>query len=54
MNVTALSTCESILVWSDHLLQISNERIQIFHKDRYCVHEACEGQWRATVRVQHQ
>ena len=25
------------------------EAIQIFHEDQYC--EACEGQWRAAVRV---
>ena len=30
---------------------ILNECIPIFHKDRY--REACEVQWRATVRVQH-
>ena len=49
-SVPALHTCVCIyaclLAWTDHLL---NERI-IFHDDR--CHEACEGMWRATVRVQ--
>ena len=36
------------LVWTDHLLEILNERIQIFPEDRY--REAVE----ATVRVQRQ
>ena len=34
------------LAWTNHF----NEHIQIFHDDRR--HEACEGQWRATIRVQ--
>ena len=45
--------CVSMLACLDHathLPKILNECIQIFHEDRY--HEACEGQWRATVRVQ--
>ena len=39
-----------MLAWTDHLPEILNERIQIFHEDRY--RKACEGQWRAAVRVQ--
>ena len=40
-----------MLAWTDHLPEILNERIQIFHEDRYrdiVKHD----QWRATVRVQ--
>ena len=40
--------CVPMLVWTDHL---PYEHIPIFHDDRRC--EVCEGQWRATVRVQH-
>ena len=38
--------------WTDHLPEILNERIQIFHEDRYRDIVKREGQWRATVRVQ--
>ena len=38
-SVTSLRTCVCMLAWTDHLPQILNEHIQIFHEDR-----ACEGQ----------
>ena len=48
-SVTALRTCVymfvCLLTWTDHLPKILNERIQIFHEDRY--REASEGQWRS-------
>ena len=42
-----------MLAWTDHLPEILNERIQIFHEDRYrdiVKHVKASG--RATVRVQ--
>ena len=54
-SVTSLRTCVCmfvclfvcLLAWTDHLPKILNQRIQIFHEDRY--REASEG---LTVRVQ--
>ena len=44
-SMTALHTCVCIyaclFVWTDHLPEVLNERIQIFHEDRY--REAVEG-----------
>ena len=42
-----------MLAWTDHLPEILNERIQNISRrsiSRY--RKTCEGQWRATVRVQ--
>ena len=43
ISVTALSKCVFVrlFVSTNHLRWISNEHIQIFHKDRYCVYIAC-------------
>ena len=43
-----------MLAWTDHLPEILNERIQIIISRRSIsrYRKTCEGQWRATVRVQ--
>ena len=51
-SVTALHTCVCIYVWTNHLPEILNERIQIFHYDFTKIDIV--KQWRATVQVQRQ
>ena len=51
-SVTALHMRVCIYVWTDHLPEILNEQIQIFHYDLTKIDIV--KQWRATVQVQRQ
>ena len=56
-SVTSLRTCVCMFAWTDHLPQILNERIHIFHDDRHIEACAYEGQCPSgslTARVQRQ